>query len=82
MLKDWAEQQQIKILYIQPGKPTQNAYIGRFNRTARHEWLDLHLFESIKQVQYLAIEWLWSYNNERPHTAIGGIPPIRLLEEV
>jgi len=79
-LKYWAEQQQIKLMYIQPGKPTQNAYIERFNRTARHEWLDLHLFESIKQAQQLATKWLWTYNNERPHTAIGGIPPVRLLD--
>lgn len=80
ILKDWAKKQQITLLYIQPGKPTQNAYIERFNRTARHEWLDLHLFESIKQAQQLATEWLWIYNNERPHTAIGGIPPVRLLK--
>ena len=79
-LKNWTNQQQINLLYIQPGKPTQNAYIERFNRTARHEWLDLHLFESIKQAQQLATKWLWTYNNERPHTAIGGIPPVRLLD--
>jgi len=79
-LKNWTNQQQIDLLYIQPGKPTQNAYIERFNRTARHEWLDLHLFGSIKQAQQLATEWLWTYNNERPHTAIGGIPPVRLLD--
>ena len=79
-LKNWTNQQQIDLLYIQPGKPTQNAYIERFNRTVRHEWLDLHLFVSIKQAQQLATEWLWTYNNERPHTAIGGIPPVRLLD--
>jgi putative transposase len=67
-------------LYIQPGKPTQNAYIERFNRTVRHEWLELHLFESVEQAQYLATKWLWTYNNERPHTAIGGVPPRQLLE--
>jgi putative transposase len=79
-LKDWTIKQQITLLYIQPGKPTQNAYIERFNRTARHEWLDLHLFESIEQAQLLATQWLWTYNNERPHTAIGGIPPRQLLK--
>lgn len=79
LLKDWAMKQQITLLYIQPGKPTQNAYIERFNRTARHEWLELHLFETIEQAQLLATQWLWSYNNERPHTAIGGIPPRQLL---
>lgn len=79
-LKDWAEKHQITLLYIQPGKPTQNAYIERFNRTARHEWLDLYLFNSIEHAQNLATEWLWTYNNERPHTAIGGVPPTRLLD--
>lgn len=58
-------------MYIQPGKPTQNAYVERFNRTVRHEWLALHLFETIEQAQYLATEWLWTYNNERPNSAIG-----------
>lgn len=60
-------------------KSTQNAYIERFNRTVRHEWLDLHEFTSIAHAQLLATQWLWQYNNERPNTAIGGIPP-RLLQ--
>ena len=79
-LIEWANDQQITLLYIQPGKPNQNAYIERFNRTARHEWLDMHSFESIEHAQLLATQWLWVYNNERPHTSIGGIPPRRLLE--
>ena len=80
-LIDWATQKQITLLYIQPGKPTQNAYVERFNRTVRHEWLDLHSFSSIEHAQLLATQWLWTYNNERPHTAIGGIPP-RWLQAV
>ena len=79
-LVDWANDQRITLMYIQPGKPTQNAYIERFNRTVRHEWLDLHIFESVEQAQQLATEWLWTYNNERPHTAIGGVPPRSLLK--
>lgn len=79
-LIDWANQRQITLVYIQPGKPTQNAYVERFNRTVRHEWLDLNLFESVEQAQQLATEWLWKYNNERPNSAIGGIPPRHLLE--
>ena len=78
-LLTWAENRRITLLHIQPGKPTQNAYIERFNRTARHEWLDLHLFESVEQAQQLATEWLWLYNNERPNTAIGGMLPKQLL---
>jgi putative transposase len=79
-IKDWAKEQQITLQYIQPGKPTQNAYVERFNRTVRHEWLDLNIFDSIEQAQELATQWLWTYNNERPHTAIGGVPPRQLLQ--
>lgn len=79
-LIDWANERRITLLYIQPGKPTQNAYVERFNRTVRHEWLDLHVFESVEHAQWLATQWLWTYNNERPHTAIGGIPPRQLLK--
>lgn len=78
-LTSWAIKNQITLLYIQPGKPTQNAYIERFNRTVRHEWLDMHSFNSINHAQHLATRWLWSYNNDRPHTAIGGITPIMKL---
>ncbi|MEZ5482723.1 MAG: IS3 family transposase [Porticoccaceae bacterium] len=79
-LVDWANHHRITLLYIQPGKPTQNAYIERFNRTARHEWLDMHQFESIAHAQLLATQWLWQYNNERPNMAIGGVPPRQLLQ--
>lgn len=78
-LINWANQHHITLLYIQPGKPTQNAYIERFNRTARHEWLDMHHFDTVEQAQQLATKWQWQYNNERPNTAIGGIPPKQLL---
>lgn len=79
-LVDWANSKQITLMYTQPGKPTQNAYIERFNRTVRHEWLELNLFESIEQAQLLATQWLWTYNNDRPNTAIGGVPPRYLLK--
>lgn len=75
----WANKHRITMLYIQPGKPTQNAYVERFNRTVRHEWLDLHQFDSVAHAQLLATQWLWRYNNERPNSAIGGIPPRWLM---
>lgn len=80
-LIDWANDKQITLMHIQPGNPTQNAYIERFNRTARHEWLDMHEFESIAHAQLLATQWLWQYNNERPHSAIGDVPPRYLVRE-
>jgi len=78
----WANKHQITMLYIQPSMPTQNAYVERFNRTARHEWLDMHSFNSIEHAQQLATEWLWIYTNERLHTAINGIPPRQMLKAV
>ena len=80
-LTRWAEQQGIVLQYIQPGKPQQNAYIDRYNRTVRHEWLDQHLFETVGHAQQTATMWLWRYNNERPNMAIGGITPIQKLEQ-
>jgi putative transposase len=78
-LVKWANEHQITMMYIQPGKPTQNAYIERYNRTVRHEWLDMHAFNSIGHARELATAWLWRYNNERPHMGIGGVPPRQLL---
>jgi putative transposase len=75
----WAADRGIRVMFIQPGKPTQNAYIERFNRTVRHEWLDEHLFESIEHAQATATAWLWRYNHERPNMANGGITPIQRL---
>ncbi len=79
ILKSWASENQIKLLFIQPGNPQQNAYVERYNRTVRYDWLSQYLFESIAEVQLHATQWLWTYNNERPHTAIGGIPPRQKL---
>ena len=52
-------------MYIQPGKPTQNAYIERFNRTVRQECLNLHLFDSVESAQNITTQWLWIYSNQR-----------------
>ena len=79
-LIEWARKQQIRLQYIQPGKPQQNAYVERFNRTVRHEWLDQHLFASIRHAQETATQWLWCYNNERPNMALGGITPKQKLQ--
>lgn len=72
----WAKRNGIRIEYIQPGKPQQNAYIERYNRTVRFGWVSKHLFESLEEVQDYATEWLWFYNHERPHKANNGRPPL------
>ena len=75
----WAEKQGIRIEHIQPGKPQQNAYVERYNRTVRYDWLNQYLFDSIEEVQDFATRWLWSYNHERPNMALGGFTPKQRL---
>lgn len=81
-LSAWAEKRQIKLLHIQPGKPQQNAYVERYNRTVRYSWLAQYMFDTIEQVQEFATRWLWGYNNERPNMALGGITPKQKLAMV
>ena len=57
-LLKWAHTRGIAIQHIQPGKPKQNAYIERYNRTVWHEWLDQYMFATIKEVQDYASDWL------------------------
>ena len=76
--QNWAMKKGINIEYIQPGKPQQNAYIERYNRTVRYGLLNQYLFSDITEVQKSAMTWLWFYNHERPHTANGGKPPMML----
>lgn len=78
-LQAWASRRGIRIEYIQPGKPQQNAYVERFNRTVRYEWLAQYLFDSLSEVQQFATHWLWTYNHERPNMALGGVTPIQRL---
>ena len=66
--------------HIQPGKPQQNAHVERHNCTARHEWLDQYIIESIEEAQKFATQWPWTYNNERPDMGIGGISPAQKLK--
>jgi putative transposase len=70
----------VAIQHIQLGQPQQNAYIERYNRTVRHEWLDQYIIESIEEAQDHATQWLWTYNNDRPNMGIGGITPAQKLK--
>jgi putative transposase len=72
---DWAKKRDVKLMFIQPGKPNQNAFIERFNRSFREEVLNAWLFNSVGQVQLAADEWLRDYNEYRPHESLGDVPP-------
>ena len=80
VLTMWCEDHQIKLQFIQPGNPTQNAYIERFNRSFRRGVLDAYLFETLEQVREVAEEWIIDYNTERPHDSLGNRSPLDLWE--
>jgi putative transposase len=65
----------IKLNYIQPGTPRQNAHIERYNRTYRHEMLNANVFESLRQVRELTQAWIIEHDEERPHDSLRKIPP-------
>lgn len=79
MIQSWAKDMGIRLDYIQPGNPQQNAYVERFNRTVRYEWLAQYHWSNIEEVQEQATQWTWSYNHDRPHMALGGITPKQRL---
>jgi len=74
-LADWAAEHDIALAFIQPGKPAQNAFIERFNRTYREAVLDAFLFHTVAEVQAITEDWLEEYNAIRPHEALGDVPP-------
>ncbi|KAB7725106.1 IS3 family transposase [Rudanella paleaurantiibacter] len=75
-LQAWCQTNEVELVRIQPGKPTQNAYIERFNGTFRREVLNPNLFSSVQQARRVVDEWLVEYNTERPHQALRFMTPV------
>ncbi len=81
-LSEWADKQNVELKFIQPGKPTQNPYIERFNGTFRFEVLNAHLFENLEDAQDISFQWMHDYNHERPHRSLNGIPPALKMKQL
>jgi len=79
---DWCEEHGTEICYIQPGKPNQNAFIERFNKSYRDEVLNAHLFSTLKQVREVSEEWKRLYNEYRPRDSLGRIPPAMYMRKL
>ncbi|HKV66138.1 MAG TPA: transposase, partial [Rhodanobacteraceae bacterium] len=66
----------VRLRFIQPGKPVQNAFIESFNCRLRDEYLNLHWFRSLRHAQEEIAAWRHQYNSARPHSALGYRAPI------
>jgi putative transposase len=78
-LAEWAEQNGVSLEFIRPGKPMQNGFIERFNRSYREAVLDMYIFQSLDEVREQTARWVQEYNEERPHESLGNLTPREFL---
>lgn len=80
-LENWCYIHSIELKFIQPGCPTQNSRVERFNGSMRREFFDAYIFDTLSEVKYMADEWIYDYNNHRPHAVLGKLSPIEYLDK-
>jgi putative transposase len=78
-LERWAHEHGIELLFIQPGKPTQNAFIESFNSRVRDELLLANRFRTIFEARLAADDWRCGYNGSHPHSSLNGLTPEEFL---
>ena len=80
-LDEWAYKRGIKLNFIRPGKPVENAYIESFNGKLRDECLNQNWFISLKDARQTVEEWRIDYNEFRPHSSLGDLSPIEFINK-
>jgi putative transposase len=78
---DWAEENGVQLAFIKPGRPMQNGFIERFNRSFREAVLDMYIFETLGDVRMQTEKWLDVYNQHRPHDSLGNLTPVEYLQK-
>ena len=78
-LEDWSKENKVKLIFIQPGSPTQNAYIERFNGSLRRELFNAYIFRTISEVKQKTEQWMIDYNQNRPHKALNYKTPWEVI---
>jgi len=77
----WAQSHGIRHILIQPGRPMQNGYIESFNGKFRDEHLNEHWFQTLQQARVAVASWRQDYNEIRPHSSLGRIPPAQFAQQ-
>lgn len=77
----WSKKTKVKLGFIQPGKPTQNAFIESLNGKFRNECLNQHWFRSLEEARSEIDQWRQHYNNVRPHSSLGYMPPVEFAKK-
>jgi len=75
VLDAWAYEAGVRLNFIRPGKPVENAYIESFNGRFRDECLNEHWFLTMAQARRVIEHWRIEYNTERPHSSLGDLTP-------
>ena len=78
-LAEWSEDHNFDLEFIQPGKPTRNSCVERFNRTYRDEVLNIYVFRTLNEVREITEKWMREYNEERPHDSLDDLTPLEYL---
>ena len=76
---EWAEAHDVHLEFIQPGRPMQNGYVERFNRSYREGVLDMYIFQTLSEVRERTEIWMKQYNEERPHDSLNDLTPKEYL---
>ena len=76
VLAAWSEERGVRLEFIQPGKPVQNAYVESFNGRLRDECLNANWFTSLKDARQKIESWREDYNQYRPHSSLNYLSPI------
>lgn len=81
-LERWAYENKVELFFIQPGKPTQNAFIESFNGKFRDECLNVHWFSDLNDARIKIEDWRNEFNNERPHSSLGNLTPNEFVAQL
>ncbi|MFK8031976.1 MAG: IS3 family transposase, partial [Gammaproteobacteria bacterium] len=77
----WSRDTAVQLGFIQPGKPTQNAFVESLNGKFRNECLNRHWFRTMDEARYEIDQWRYHYNHVRPHSSLNYVPPVEFARQ-